>query len=255
MQTPDQTLERPLMGVREFAIGDDGYLRSPVVDVHPWLPDTVERAECHGNPASARYEREAHDVPGNNCKCGYYAFYSTEAQMEHGGGYPDIKPLRAVVSAWGDVITHDVGFRAEYMQIEALVVWENQEDYPLITGSSLSPAEAVQEWHQLAERYAVPLLAPSEGDAFCRQHGEVLEAMPYVDPADVFVQVQARISHSFRMMVKELQSMMERMNRAHEFDNRSSRRKPNNWQEAIEAKRNKPAFWRDVAGGETHDGR
>lgn len=247
------TLERPLMGVRDFAVHMDGYLRSPVADDVVWTPDTVQGATCHTNAQRVALEHEKHAAPESDCRCGCYAYYSTQEQDRHGGVSPAVQPVGAVVSAWGDVVLHDVGFRAEYMQVEAIVMLGDVEEYHLATGSDLTPAELVQSWHQLAERYAVPLLAPSEADAFCRENGEVLEATPYVDQAEAFVQIQAQISKSLKQMAEELKPVIDRINAkyGHEAQTRPAR----NFAEAIEKKRNKPAFWRDFAGGDVHDGR
>lgn len=228
-----EKLERPLMGVRTFRStqrAEEGLLAG----ISEWRdyfePDKPKRAECR---AGGAHEPD-HSPPDPNCRCGWYAWYSPESTI---GGELSTG-IMGVVSAWGDVELHERGFRAEYVQIEALVT-----RYPytsrLIGG--------------MADKYAVPLIAESEVDDFCRERGEVLEpSEPAVDPAALFVHMQVRISDSFRQLAEDLKPLIEQMNRVGQPDNRAANRKPANFQEAIERKRNKPAFWREAAGGDIH---
>lgn len=244
-----ETLDRPLMGVRQYQVDDEGYLGSLTGRGSRWEPDRPQRAECDTRGWNARGTAhrgpiEPHSAPDPDCGCGYYAWYSATEDPDpitHAlAGY-----VRAVVSAWGVVDLHETGFRAEWMQAEAFIA----------SKVAHKPIGSWVDLMALAERYAVPLIEEEDAEAFCRERGEVLDSRD--------VQAEHReaktAQESLSELHKSLQRMAESMVSSRDTWGGSSimdaKGKTNaGWQAAIERNRNQPAFWRNAAGGEIHNG-
>lgn len=257
-----ETLTRPLMGVREYTVDDDGFLGSLTGRGGRWEPDAVQKARCErgyttppgyqavGNyhPGYAYYDAatgkrveepayELHDAPNFDCGCGWHAFYDLGLARAYGNG-AFWENCRAVVSAWGEVVLCKHGFRSEYMQVEAIVVGQRTAAF---VGYDVDLMDA---WRALAERYAVPLIEESEIEEFCRGRGEVLEGR------DLMEEAREQSREELRAIVHDLYKGLAKIAQTSE----RTGGKPSNFQEAIERKRNKPAFWRDAAGGDVHGG-
>jgi hypothetical protein len=61
---------------------------------------------------------EPHESPHEDCQCGIYAYYTPGPRSWFGEAYW----CEGVVSAWGRVVVHGDGFRAEHARVEALAV-------------------------------------------------------------------------------------------------------------------------------------
>lgn len=234
-----EKLDRPLMGVRQYKVDDEGYLGSLTGRGDRWEPDKPRKAECERDSLSPgtyriRYayygsrtgrQREPeygpHSAPADSCECGYYSYYSAEdcafdaASSLMGRSIGEHNIATAVVSAWGDVALHETGFRAEWMQAEAII-------------ASKIPHKPLSSWIDLialAERYAVPLIDEADVDTFCRERGEVLDSR---DMQAERRQPEIKVS----LDISELRKSLERMS------------------EAIQASRNQPASARYYSGGE-----
>jgi hypothetical protein len=92
----------------------------------PFIPcrwqDRVMHATCFD--ANRRLTRgigwldEPHRSPHEACQCGIYAYHTPGPRSWFGEAYW----CEGVVSAWGRVVVHADGFRAEHARVEALAV-------------------------------------------------------------------------------------------------------------------------------------
>ena len=105
--------------------------------------------------------RADHDAPGDTCPCGLYAYHSIDDLVRHLG----VHPVIAAVHAWGQVVVHPRGFRAERMRIVALALPDDIGDG--IAGTRLAEAaRRAAAWWQL------PLLGLDELTASLREFGD-----------------------------------------------------------------------------------
>src|SRR5688572_24790560 len=91
-----------------------------------------------------------HDSPHEACQCGIYAYHSPGPRSWFGEAYW----CEGVVSAWGRIVVHGDGFRAEHARVEALAVPPNAVAYG---------AAAV---HDAAARLDVPVIEHGELEGF-----------------------------------------------------------------------------------------
>jgi hypothetical protein len=61
---------------------------------------------------------EPHDSPHEACQCGIYAYHTPGPRSWFGEAYW----CEGVVSAWGRLVVHRDGFRAEHLRVEAVAV-------------------------------------------------------------------------------------------------------------------------------------
>jgi hypothetical protein len=129
----------------------------------PFIPcrwqDRVMHAECFD--ANRRLQRgigwldEPHDSPHEDCQCGIYAYHTPGPRSWFGEAYW----CEGVVSAWGRLVVHGDGFRAEHARVEALAV---------PGGVVVYGAAAV---HDAAARLDVPVIPHGELEAFAAELG------------------------------------------------------------------------------------
>ena len=92
----------------------------------PFIPCRWEGREIHAAcyDANRRLLRgvgwldEPHDSPHEACQCGIYAYHTPGPRSWFGEAYW----CEGVVSAWGRIVVHGDGFRAEHARVEALAV-------------------------------------------------------------------------------------------------------------------------------------
>jgi hypothetical protein len=95
---------------------------------------------------------EPHESPHEACQCGIYAYHTPGPRSWFGEAYW----CEGVVSAWGRLVVHADGFRAEHARVEALAV-----PHPL-------PAAPVR---RAAGQLGVPVVPHEELEAFAAQLG------------------------------------------------------------------------------------
>ena len=97
-----------------------GRLMSPFVPCR-W-EDRVMHAACFdANRVLTRgvgWLPEPHRSPHESCQCGIYAYHTPGPRSWFGEAYW----CEGVVSAWGRLVVHADGFRAEHARVEALAV-------------------------------------------------------------------------------------------------------------------------------------
>ncbi len=101
-----------VIGLRTFRIDDSGMLL-PLYSDGAWY-DGGNTAAC--SPPTGSHPRGPHQVPADDCECGFYAYGSTEAALQN----RHLRYVQAVVSCWGDVVAGTKGFRAAHARIDAL---------------------------------------------------------------------------------------------------------------------------------------
>ena len=131
--------------------------------VSPFIPcrwqDRVMHAACfdanRGLQRGIGWLDEPHDSPHEACQCGLYGYYTPGPRSWFGEAYW----CEGVVSAWGRLVVHSDGFRAEHARVEALAV----------------PSHLVRfgaaHVHRAAEGLGVPLVAHGELEGFAASLG------------------------------------------------------------------------------------
>lgn len=154
VQVPDYTA--PLLGVRKWQV-ENGKLNG-LFKRGEWARGGEQKAKC-----------DEHDSPpAVNCSCGLYAFYDYDLYSQHCGELNGVEQILGIISARGDIVLAQYGFRAEYMKIEAFLL--NKLSISVF-GSEVSIAVA---YEAMAKRYGVPLLDPQEVPSFCEELGGVV---------------------------------------------------------------------------------
>jgi hypothetical protein len=102
--------------------------------------------------------RVGHRIPGDNCACGIWAFFDPQTMAK------ELSPLSrpgepyeyvsGIIGAGGDIVEHELGFRAQYAKVLGIFT----DEWP-------TPKE------EISEMYHCPVLALSDYDAFCAEHG------------------------------------------------------------------------------------
>ncbi|HET6547930.1 MAG TPA: hypothetical protein VFG79_05725 [Solirubrobacter sp.] len=96
-----------------------------------------------------------HESPDEACQCGIYAYDTPGPRSWFGEAYW----CEGVVSAWGRVVVHHDGFRAQHARVEALAVPDGLD--------RLGPAQV----RAAAQALGVPVLAHDELEAFAGELG------------------------------------------------------------------------------------
>jgi hypothetical protein len=111
LEAPD--LIEPVVAFRKWRVVD-GRLRSLYEPVF-WL-DPMQRADCRaqnrGNPP--------HEAPHSGCTCGIYAGHKPDYEFPK----VDYRGVSGIVTAWGNIEVHEDGLRAEWVQVEALSIYD-----------------------------------------------------------------------------------------------------------------------------------
>ena len=138
--------------------------------VSPFIPcrweDRVMHATCFdANRTLTRgvgWLDAPHESPHEACQCGIYGYYSPGPRSWFGEAYW----CEGVVSAWGRLVVHSDGFRAEHARVEALAV-----------PHGLRPFGAAQV-HRAAAKLGVAVVAHDELEDYAnRLGGSVPEAL------------------------------------------------------------------------------
>jgi hypothetical protein len=99
--------------------------------------------------------QEPHRSPHEACQCGIYAYHTPGPRSWFG----EVYWCEGVVSAWGRLVVHADGFRAENVRVEALAVPDGRK-----------PVGAAQV-HRAAAELGVPVVAHDELESFAASLG------------------------------------------------------------------------------------
>ena len=134
----------PLAGFRSWRVANDRLL-SPYVPCR-WEGRVLHAACWDANrrlQGGRGWLAEPHDSPHPECQCGIYAYDAPGLKAYYGESWW----CEGVISAWGRVVVHGTGWRAEHARVEALAVPATDEP------------RLVSALRRIAERLEVPLVA------------------------------------------------------------------------------------------------
>ena len=117
----------------------------------PWPIGHDRFAKC--------FALRGHDAPYRDCNCGWAAYYTLPEDPE----LPAIECVWGAVVAWGRIVEHETGFRAEYARPLALLDCKHPADM----------RERGLRLQNAAAAYNIPLLARDELLAYAAWHGEL----------------------------------------------------------------------------------
>jgi hypothetical protein len=131
--------------------------------VSPFIPCRWDGREMHaacydanrGLMRGVGWLDEPHDSPHADCQCGIYGYHTPGPRSWFGEAYW----CEGVVSAWGRLVVHADGFRAERARVEALAVPDGLE--------RAGPAQV----RAVAARLGVPVVEQAELEDFAARLG------------------------------------------------------------------------------------
>src|SRR6266487_6407819 len=91
-----QLLVGEVVGLRAFRVDDSGLLL-PLYSEHAWY-DGPNTAVCA--PPTGHHPRGPHQVPADDCECGFYAYGDPAATARN----RHCRYVQAVVSCWGGIV-------------------------------------------------------------------------------------------------------------------------------------------------------
>jgi hypothetical protein len=151
---------RPIAGCRQWTVapswlGSEGGLLQPLAIGDPW-PETEDIvAECHG--------KQNHYPPAENCGCGIWAFHNPMPIVMWKGMLEDSYHVGGVISAWGEILVSDDGFRAECARVEAIF------DHPAMA-ENMHPITK----RAIASAYGAEIVSPTEYEEFCQRRNFII---------------------------------------------------------------------------------
>jgi hypothetical protein len=160
-------LARAVVAFRSWRLAGE-HLMSPFVPCRWEGPEM--HAECYdanrGLLRGVGWLDEPHDSPHEACQCGIYAYHTPGPRSWFGEAYW----CEGVVSAWGRLVVHGDGFRAERARVEAVAVPERVRPYG---------AAAVRA---AAARLGVPVIGHDELRRFAAGLGGGVPAALFPEP-------------------------------------------------------------------------
>ena len=149
-------LAAPIVAFRSWRLAN-GLLMSPFIPCR-WEGRVMHAACFDANRTLTRgvgWLDGPHDSPHPECQCGIYAYHTPGPRSWFGEAWW----CEGVVAAWGRVVVHGDGLRAQHARLEALAVPDD-----------LERAGAAQV-RAAAGRLGVPLVAQDDLEAFARGLG------------------------------------------------------------------------------------
>jgi hypothetical protein len=153
---------RAIAGCRQWQVAPAGLTEQdgmlyPLVGKDPW-PETEDMvAKCERNSAGD------HHPPGDGCGCGLWAFHTPLPIVWWKGMLEDSYHVAGVISAWGEILVADDGFRAECARVEAIF------DHPAMSDNILPVTKRA-----LASAYDAEIVSPTEYEEFCQRRNFVI---------------------------------------------------------------------------------
>ena len=127
---------------------------APRVRPMPWPTSEDRVAKC--------FALRGHDAPHRDCNCGYAAWY----ELPDDPAVPAPEGAWGAICAWGRIVEHETGFRAQYARAIALLDLR----YP---GDRREKGLRIEN---AAEAYGIPVLPREDLVAYARWHGELRAA-------------------------------------------------------------------------------
>ena len=137
----------PAVGYRAWRTTDSRLVSmvTPLV----WEPHQVQKARCLSDTIAAPYLQDPwrpllaqHSAPSSGCSCGFYAAYRLGDVLQSRLGRPRRGRCLGAIAAWGRVVLHPEGFRAESVRLLALWVPQKDAGRPAYASTIRSAASA-----------------------------------------------------------------------------------------------------------------
>jgi hypothetical protein len=152
----------PLAGFRSWRLAN-GRLLSPYIPCR-W-EGRMLHAECWDANRTLLHGQgwltEPHESPHPDCQCGIYAYERPGLRTYYGESWW----AEGVISAWGRIVVHGDGWRAQHARIEALALPGEEEP------------RLVEALEGVAARLGVPLVARAELQAVADAAGTGVPAV------------------------------------------------------------------------------
>jgi len=179
----------PIVGFRAWGIsGVPIRLTGVVYTSGIWKPKEPTQAICmkmRGSKFAHPYLQQASLVepcdiaPNIVCNDGFFGFYTIDLLNKSGMPFThSLKAVRGTFQAWGKIILHEHGFRAEYVEPIA-IVHETRETIikwmPMAFLSSEKKEEAFNQRNErlnyLSRHYNIPVIPIEEIEGYSSQYG------------------------------------------------------------------------------------
>ncbi|HEY9289227.1 MAG TPA: hypothetical protein VIT43_14530 [Candidatus Dormibacteraeota bacterium] len=167
----------PAIGYRAWRMSESRLLSlvTPLV----WEPQQVQKARCLSDTIVAPYLRDPwrsllpqHPSPSSSCSCGFYAAYRLADVMKSRFGR-NARCLGAI-AAWGRVVLHREGFRAESVQLLGL----------LLPAKDASSGDIANTVPTVGRAYGVPVFLKAEDlEAYATEFGTNYSPEPPKPPS------------------------------------------------------------------------
>jgi hypothetical protein len=164
MRTPDLT--QRVIGYRGWTVEED-YSLWPVTTTAAgeWLPGPMK--------ASCWRKYGGHHIPclppvNPSCECGFYALHTLD-RVENWAGSGNVT-VQGIVTGWGRLANHDEGFRAERIEIMAIICPDNLCAKVMLRSGMFGDQFPVR-YREVAKRYNVPLVRQSNAESYALEFG------------------------------------------------------------------------------------
>ena len=127
---------------------------APRVRPMPWPTGEDRPAKC--------FALRGHEAPHRECNCGYAAYYDLPEEP----AVPAPEATWGAICAWGRIVEHETGFRAQYARAIALLDVRHPRDL----------REKGRRIENAADAYGIPVLPRDELLAYAKWHGELRAA-------------------------------------------------------------------------------
>lgn len=154
MRAPDLT--QRVIGFRQWNIREGTTDLHPVgmTSADPWKSGP-QHAVCHSSSGSMR--TPCLPVVNDECHCGFYALHHLQ-DAEGYGGYNG-NAVQGIVTGWGRVAIHTDGFRAEWIELMAIIMPPD------------TPKSERRKYWDVAKAYNVPLMDYDQAEGFAEEFG------------------------------------------------------------------------------------
>lgn len=120
---PHETVTGEIVAYRGWRMDDTGRLTPLGIDGPPY--------ESFNLPAARHVGDIGHTAPAPGCACGYWAMKDPNRIPSYGSNNALV--VRGAVRLWGTVLEHEIGYRAERMTVDYLVVGSERTAAALVT--------------------------------------------------------------------------------------------------------------------------
>lgn len=121
-----------------------------------------------------------HDAPESQCTCGIHAWYELEETTRYAA---NSKTVIGAVIAWGKIVVHTSGMRAQYMKPIAFTDWlpsRAEDDYLKTIGAQLPNISRPKLLSAVEEQYGLPVMPAEELETYVENFGSPL-GLSYLD--------------------------------------------------------------------------